>query len=155
MDHGYGPDFVYHYFVGTVVHYFAGLSTERYLEYPLQLVALKHVEAILDHDSPVFRLCNREYMSNFGAALEQLGVTIKTGVNCVVTGRSNVGVELKVPDDALSIYAHHLVLAVPPSVGLKVRAAFQNYVLRYMSRDCLLTRLPVRVAGARQQHIDG
>ena len=120
-EHGYGADFVYGFFLGTVVHYFAGQSTQTYLEYPLRLVAWMFVGAFLHGgNKPVYRLRNKEYMDKFRTALEALGVVVYTDTHVAVSSRSDTQVELTLLRGDTRITTDHLVLAIPPDAALQV-----------------------------------
>ena len=89
------PEFIYGFFLGSVIHYFAGQPTAHYLEYPLRLIAWMVLGSAMHADRPVFRLRNGEYMEKFAAALEARGVAIRTESSCVLVSRSEGGITLR------------------------------------------------------------
>lgn len=116
VKNGYDHKFVCYFIVGRLVHYFAGLTVEQYLEIPLDLFAWFVVTDMnMGPLDKVFRLRNKEYMDAFTSRLSMNGVDIVTGITPRLLSRSNAGVSVAVGDTVVS--ADKMVLAMPPNAA--------------------------------------
>ena len=114
------------WFVGGVIHYFAGHPLQYYLDYPARLLAWMWLNNAARENSESIELLkvdNQEYMSRFESILRAKGVDIQTGVSVVTTSRSQDSLTLscQVPNGPIEEYrAGHLVLAIQPQHALTV-----------------------------------
>ena len=53
--------FVYHFMVGAVFHFYGGMPMQRYLDYPLHLVAAHYMDAYSRAHAPLYRVDLAEY----------------------------------------------------------------------------------------------
>lgn len=119
-------EFLATWFVGGVIHYFAGHPLQYYLDYPARLLAWMWLNNAARENSESIELLkvdNLEYMSQFEKILRQKGVEIKTGISVVTTDRSADSLTLSGKNDSGTpeeFTAGHLVLAIQPQHALTV-----------------------------------
>ena len=121
----YSETFLPYFFLGRIVHYFAGQPLEYYLNYPIRLIAWMVLSNPEHRPVEVFRVANKHYVAAFEEALLHHGVHIVKGVDDLkVESRATHGVRLSYrPTEAAEIVtleAGHLVLAVQPHIALQL-----------------------------------
>ena len=118
-------EFLLYFFLGRIIHYFAGQPLEYYLSYPVRLIAWMVVNNPEGQSTEVFRVQNKQYVQAFEAKLQALGVTIIKGATVRIDSREAEGVALTYslagsPDETRALKAGHLVLAVLPHIARKI-----------------------------------
>ena len=119
-------EFLLYFFLGRIIHYFAGQSLQYYLAYPVRLIAWMVVNNPQGQSTEVFRVQNKQYVQAFESKLRELGVAIIKGAETVRVGsREADGVELtyslaESPAQTRTLRAGHLILAVLPHIARRI-----------------------------------
>lgn len=124
---GLSDEFLATWFLGGVIHYFAGHSLQYYLDYPLRLVAwmwLNNAERDEDDELELLTVNNDTYMARFRSFLESKGVQIETGTEPQVKERGSGGWSLSMSQNEKPKNFHRLVLAIQPHHALSVLGDF-------------------------------
>lgn len=110
---GYDDTFLHGFFLGNVIFFFAGLSIQEYLDFPLHIIAWMFLGAIKNLNNTMKRVRNKEYMEKLVAELTKLGVVVRTSVDPKLVGRTDTKVTISIGDEIMS--ANKLVVATQPN----------------------------------------
>ena len=119
-------DFVNTWFMGGAILYFGGHPTQRYLDYPLRLVAWMWESSVGQGTSEpleLLRVRDAEYMQAFTSYLASRGVHIRTRTQARLVQRDEGGVHLECAHDDGELTHEsfgQLVLAIQPHQALEV-----------------------------------
>ncbi|MBT6492560.1 MAG: cytochrome P450, partial [Deltaproteobacteria bacterium] len=114
----YSHEFICYYFVGKVIHYFAGQSLDYYLSYPLRLIAWMYLGMTANENDDVMRVDNQEYMNAIKAMLQSRRVQVVNNTNVSFITRDQNQAILGFNGGKESF--GHVVLAVQPHHALKI-----------------------------------
>ena len=118
----YSEEFILYVFMGKVIHFFAGLSTEEYLEIPVSYISWIVVGDMMHNaEAPIYRLKNAQYMSAMLRELSKSSVEVISGVDPHLVARDErrVTVGIGTGDNIRHIESDYLVISTPPNAAAK------------------------------------